>query len=180
VTALGLYLSDEGPRPGIAVEAAAVDVASDRFEDVYWPLYLRALRAAHRVLGDRDAAEDVAADALARTHLHWSRVRDLPYRDAWVLRVASNLALDAARRKAPALSAARSVAFEDRTVDRIALARAMRRLPRRQREAVALRYLAQLSHEEIASALGIGPPTVRTHVQRGLAALRATLQEEPS
>jgi RNA polymerase sigma factor (sigma-70 family) len=173
VTALGLHVSDDGPT---ARDEGAAE--TDEFEDVYWALYLRAMRTAYRVLGDRDAAEDVAADALARAHLHWSHVRMLPHRDGWVLRVASNLALDVARRRTPKLSAAPHATFEDRTVDRITLVRALRGLPRRQREAVSLRYLAQLSHDEIAAALGIAAPSARTHVHRGLLALRAALEEE--
>ena len=153
-------------------------LASDRFEDVYWALYLRALATAFRVLGNRDAAEDVAADALARAHLNWARIAGLPHRDAWVLRVASNLALDAARRKTPEPAAVQHVTFEERTVDRITLVRALRKLPRRQRQSVTLRYLAQLSHEEVAAALGIAEASARVHVHRGLLALRSLLDGE--
>jgi RNA polymerase sigma factor (sigma-70 family) len=149
--------------------------APDRFEDVFWPLYLRAISTAFRVLGDRDAAEDVAADALAKAHLHWHRVGPLAYRDAWVLRVAANLALDAVRRRRPTVDDPVSVAFETAAVDRIALLRALRKLPRRQREAVSLRYLAELSHDEIAATLGIATASARVHVHRGLLALRAEM-----
>ena len=154
------------------------DAPAHAFEAVFWPLYLRALRTAYRVLGDRDAAEDVAADALARAHMHWDRVGTLEYRDAWVLRVAANLALDGARRKRPALDAPATVEFESGAVDRIALARALRKLPRRQREAVSMRYLAELSHEQIAAALGIAEASVRVHVHRGLTALRSQITIE--
>ena len=152
--------------------------ASDRFEDAFWPLYLRALRTAFRLVGDRDAAEDIAADSLARAHLHWGRISGLAHRDAWVLRVAANLSLDSIRRKRPTVDAPRVVAFEDRSVDRIALLKALRKLPRRQREAVTLRYLAELSHEEIGLALGIAEASVRVHVHRGLIALRTDIANE--
>src|SRR5687768_1972157 len=174
--ALKAPLSGEFPR--IEAENEPI-VPSERFEDAYWPLYLRALAVAHRVLADRDAAEDVAADALARAHLHWGRIRALPYRDGWVLRVAANLAVDAARRMRRAVAPEHaSVTFEDRAVERMALVRALRRLPKRQREAVALRFLAGLSHDEIAASLGIADATARVHLHRGLAALRATLGAE--
>ena len=51
----------------------------------------------------------------------------------------------------------------------------MAALPQRQREAVALRYLADLEEAEVSRALGISASTVRTHVQRGLAGLREVL-----
>jgi DNA-directed RNA polymerase specialized sigma24 family protein len=81
------------------------------FDEAYGPLFLRAATLAYRLLGDRASAEDVAAEALARTYARWSRLEGLAYRDAWVLRVTTNLAIDAARRRprgAPAVGAQRT------------------------------------------------------------------------
>lgn len=58
---------------------------------------------------------------------------------------------------------------------RVALAAALRSLPPRQRQAVALQYLCDLPAADVAQALGISPGGVKTHVHRGLAALRARL-----
>ena len=55
---------------------------------------------------------------------------------------------------------------------------AVNRLPRRQREVVALHYLAGLTDDEVAGALGIATGTVKIHVNRGLAALRRTLGDD--
>jgi RNA polymerase sigma-70 factor (ECF subfamily) len=52
------------------------------------------------------------------------------------------------------------------------------RLPRRQREVVALRVLADLSAEETGALLGIAPATVHVHLHRALAALRLWLSGE--
>jgi RNA polymerase sigma factor (sigma-70 family) len=147
------------------------------FEASFDELFDRAYRLAYRLLGQAESAEDVAAEALARAFAHWPRVEGLEYRDAWVLRVATNLALDALRRKTPEpLPASRVVRRPDETVVlRLALGAALRALPRRQREAVALRYVADLSADEVAEALRISPGSVKTHVHRGLAALRASL-----
>ncbi|MQA85453.1 MAG: sigma-70 family RNA polymerase sigma factor [Streptosporangiales bacterium] len=60
---------------------------------------------------------------------------------------------------------------------RLTLTKALRALPRRQREAVVLHYLAGLKHLEIADVLGISSGSVARHVHRGLAALRAQLDE---
>jgi RNA polymerase sigma factor (sigma-70 family) len=146
------------------------------FEAAFDGLFDRAFRVALRLLGNPQVAEDVAAEALARAFAHWSRIGRLEYRDAWVLRVATNLAVDQLRRKPPVLPLAAGRAPADETaVLRIALAGALRSLPRRQRQAVVLRYLCDLPADDVARVLRISPGSVKTHVHRGLAALRARL-----
>jgi RNA polymerase sigma factor (sigma-70 family) len=54
---------------------------------------------------------------------------------------------------------------------------ALRRLPRRQRECLVLRYYLDLSEREIAAALGIASGSVKSHLSRGLDALRGTWVE---
>ena len=71
------------------------------FEAAFDELFPRAVRLANRLLGDRAAAEDVAAEALARAYARWPKVGGLPYRDGWVLKVATNLAIDRLRRRPP-------------------------------------------------------------------------------
>ena len=155
-----------------------MDAAEDSFEDAFDELFPRAFRLARRILGDASAAEDVAAEALARAYARWSRVGSLPWRDGWVLRVASNLAIDALRRqgKVLAMPLAEYARAEDEVVAlRLALAAALPRLPKRQRQAVTLRYLGGLTDMEVAEALGISAGSVKTHIHRGLAALRERL-----
>jgi RNA polymerase sigma factor (sigma-70 family) len=55
---------------------------------------------------------------------------------------------------------------------------ALRRLPERQREALALRYFLDLPEAEIAAAMGVSAGSVKTHVHRGLAALAQLLGEK--
>jgi len=50
------------------------------------------MRIAYRITGSRMEAEDVAAEALARAYASWARIVRLDYRDAWVMRVAANVA----------------------------------------------------------------------------------------
>jgi RNA polymerase sigma factor (sigma-70 family) len=88
-----------------------------------------------------------------------------------VLRVVANLALDAMRRRRPVLRL-HSPEESDGVVERVALVQALRGLPRRQREVVVLRYLVDLSEQDVAAVLGIAPGTVKAHSHRGLAALR--------
>jgi RNA polymerase sigma-70 factor (ECF subfamily) len=54
---------------------------------------------------------------------------------------------------------------------------ALRELPRRQRDCIALRYYLELSIEQIAATLGVSPNSVKTHLQRGLRTLAQTLED---
>jgi RNA polymerase sigma factor (sigma-70 family) len=150
------------------------------FDAAFDDLFPRAYRLAYRILGQADVAEDVAAEALARACARWSRVSRLEHRDAWVLRVTTNVALDVLRRRPPRPDrlAATVGAGRDAVQDvdlRLALAPALRSLPRRQRQAIVLRYLADLPADEVARVLRISPGSVKVHVHRGLCALRAML-----
>ena len=145
------------------------------FEEAFDRLFPRAFRLARRIVGDEAAAEDVAAEALARAYSQWPRVSGLPHGDAWVLRVASNLAIDHVRRHPPQAQVTSSIGAEELVTLRMALVAALVSLPRRQRQAVTLRYLGELSEAEVASVLGISAGSVKTHVHRGLASLRARL-----
>ena len=58
---------------------------------------------------------------------------------------------------------------------RAALVVALTHLPKRQRDAIALRYLSDLSEADTAAAMGVSPGTVKTHLHRGLDALRRGL-----
>jgi RNA polymerase sigma-70 factor (sigma-E family) len=148
---------------------------SDEFEAAFDHMLGRAYRHALRLVGNRALAEDLAAEALTRTFVHWRRVSALEYRDAWILRVVTNLAIDAyAKRRVPATDA-EPLDEEDAAVLRVALAQALKALPARQREAVVLRYLVDLSEADTADALGVARGTVKSHLNRGVRHLRTTL-----
>jgi RNA polymerase sigma-70 factor (sigma-E family) len=151
-----------------------VDEQEEAFCAVYNVLLRAAYRAAFRLLGDRSASEDVAGEALVRAYAKWSSVSD--HAQAWVITVATNLALDVGRRRRH-LADGPLILVEAEVVDpqvelRLDLQRALRELPRRQREVVVLRYLGDLSEQAVAEALGIDVGTVKSHASRGLARLR--------
>lgn len=143
----------------------------DRFEDRYRELYVVAFRAALKVLGDREAARDVAAETMARAYSRWARIGG--YGAAWVTRVAVNLALDAVRRRRLPVLEPRVSA--EPSLDRMILAAELARLPRRQREALVLRFLFDLDERTTAELLGVTVGTLKTHVSRGLARVRNQL-----
>jgi RNA polymerase sigma factor (sigma-70 family) len=150
------------------------------FHEVFTPLLWRSRQLAYRLLGDDDAARDVASEALARLYEHWHTLdHDLDHCTAWTLRVTRNLAIDTLRQRARE----RQLPDDDLAVVdtsselalRLAVLDAVRDLPERQRRVIALRYLLDLSQADVAAALGVHPGTVATHVSRALARLRQAL-----
>ena len=150
----------------------------EAFEAYFDAVFPRAVSLANRLLGDRASAEDVAAEAFARAYARWPTLRDAPWRDGWVLRVTTNRAIDVARRRSGGFSPHRQPDAGDLVAVRLALVAALRSLPQRQREAVALRYLTGLSEHEVAESLGVSLGTVKTHIHRGVASLRSCLGDD--
>ena len=145
------------------------------YDEQFRALYCAAYRVGYRILGDRTEAEDIAQEALARAYLAWRRISGNA--DPWVTRVAANLAIDKYRRIAKAPRQQAIDATQDLYLaERLDLVRALRALPRRQREVVMLRYVADQSEETVARALGCSVGSVKTHASRGLAALRTRFQ----
>jgi RNA polymerase sigma-70 factor (ECF subfamily) len=64
--------------------------------------------------------------------------------------------------------------------DRVALVQALRRLPRRTREAIVLHHIADLPVDEVAAVLGVSAGTVKSRLSRGRAALARHLADEPN
>ena len=145
------------------------------FEEVFRKLLPRARRIGFRVLGDHDDAEDAAAEAFARAHASWRRVGQLPYREAWILRVTANVAIDLSRHRRPLLVVDGDVEHEEGAVLHLSLVDALATLPRRQREVVTLRFLEDLSEADIARVLHISAGTVKKTTHRAMAALRRRL-----
>lgn len=152
----------------------------DDFEAVFRQVWPAAFAVACRVLGDWAEAEDAAAEGFARALVAWPRVGGLSYRDAWILRVVGNVAIDRARRQARAghgalAPSADGTDHQDLTVLRMALVEALAALPTRQREVIVLRHLCGMSEHETAGAMGISGNSVKKHTSRGIARLRAKL-----
>ncbi len=147
------------------------------FDERFAALHRVAFRAAFTLLGDRAEAQDLAQETLARALVRWRRVE--PYAEAWVCRVATNLAIDRTRRdRRSLLDAAERGWLDPDVAERLDLQRALRALPRRQRDVVVLRYLLDQAEQTVAEALGISVGSVKTHASRGLAALRGSLGQE--
>lgn len=146
--------------------------AASDFDPWFEANYPRALALARRLLLSTPAAEDAAAEAFARALARWGRVGRLEHRDAWVLRVTANVAIDQLRRRRDPTLMVVPVDGEDLAALRVTVSALLQALPRRQREVVVLHHLGGLSTGEVALALDLSTNTVKTHLRRGLSTLR--------
>lgn len=153
------------------------------FEEFYLGARDDCLRALVAATADLYEAEDVTAEAFARALQRWPELRHHPAPRAWVVRTALNLRTDRHRHRqrtstVVARLAVPNVAPEPPGPIDPALLDALRGLPMRQREVIALRVLLGLSGAETARELGITTGSVGTHLHRGLAALRSRIQSD--
>ena len=163
------------------------DAGADRLTLLYTAHYRGLVRLAAYLTGDRDNAEEVVQDAYVKVFGRWGGVRDLDKGEAYLRQAVVNLSRSRVRhrvvvdRHAPAppadVASAESGALD--SLARTAVLDALATLPRRQREAVVLRYYADLSEAQTAYAMGISAGAVKSHTSRAMTALRHLL-EEPS
>ena len=150
----------------------------DEFADFYRASRDSCLRAVTAVVGDRELAEEQVAEAFTRAWMSWGKVRRHDAPRAWVMRTALNLGVSwwrRRRREVPlADHDAAAPAGQGDGVDP-ALISALRRLPARQCEVLALRIFLDLDTETTAKVIGIAPGTVMAHLSRAVAALRRDL-----
>lgn len=154
----------------------------DAFRTYYERMQPRAVGTARRLLGDPALAEDLAAEAFARAYARWREVQRHPNPDAWLLRVVGNLAVDHVRREGRRPEQRPDPVRHDPSAEtaalRVDLADALHRLSGRQQEVVVLRYLIDLTEEDVAVSLGMSTGSVKTHLHRATSKLRAALDDE--
>jgi len=165
---------DHTDRAEMADPVAVSTVIDLSFEEQFDELYARAYGVGYQLLGRRSESEDVAQETLARAFVHWRKVRG--YSEAWVVRVAGNLAIDTWRKT----SRISSNATPDTTTPepnslRIDLHRALTTLSKRQREVVVLRFYADLSVDQIAERVGAPAGTVKSRLHYALQELNSAL-----
>jgi RNA polymerase sigma-70 factor (sigma-E family) len=178
----GAVLADAFGASGTARAEWSADLA---VVELYSQHYRALVRLAALLLRDIPTAEEVVQDSFIAMHGGWQRLRDtekaLAYlRQAVVNRSRSVLrhrtVVDKNLQKAPPdMPSAEHGALV--LLERHAVVAALRHLPDRQREAIVLRYYADLSEAEIAAAMGISRGAVKSHTSRGMSALRTALEE---
>lgn len=152
----------------------------DDFGEFYAARKDAVLRAVLAATGNRSGAEDAVAEAFTRAYARWEHVAAHPSPTGWVIRTALNAYRSwwrRLRRERPSDSVAGPQQQTEQwlpgsEVLDLDLRRLVADLPRRQREVVALRVLANLSAQEVGAVLGIETATVHVHLHRALQALR--------
>lgn len=151
--------------------------------DAYWP---DVARLSHALAGPGQG-DDVAQQAWAQALSAYPALRDAKNLRSWLLTITARCATDSFRRRGrefPVASPAEVADPPDPAADpaevptRPELWAAVRCLPERQRTAVALRYIADLDHAQVAEALGTTPAATRRLVSDALRTLRERTEEE--
>ncbi len=174
--------------PGRAGSAPVGAVTVDRAAAVgalYASHALGLIRLAHIMLANQQAAEDVVQEAFIGLYRRWSHLDDQAKALGYVrssvlngcrsqLRRTTTVELDGSGDGPLVTSAETAVLTAE---ERREVVRALRCLPARQREVLALRFYLDLPDHEIAAAMSISRSTVRSAAHRGLAALGRALRE---
>lgn len=153
------------------------------FQDFYHSQYRSVVGLGYVLGGSRSVAEDLAQEAFAEAHRRWADIAHYDNPGAWVRRVMINQSRSRVRRvmvetRALTRLGARPDTFEELPERSEEIWAAVRALPERQAQAIALRYWDDLGVAQIAEILDCGPETVKTHLKRGRAALARELGDE--
>lgn len=180
---LGAHSLSPGDLAGAG--GAAMSDADAALESLYVAHWDQLVRLSVLLVRDLGQAEEVVQDAFVELHKRWARLDDPDRAPAYLRQTVVNRSRSALRHRGVVQ---RHLARQHRIDDaapadepvladsrRRAVLDALQRLPRRQREVLALRYYLDLSESEIAETLGISRGAVKSHASRGSAALRPLL-----
>jgi RNA polymerase sigma-70 factor (ECF subfamily) len=163
------------PADVVAIGGETVAFGSHPDFDDFYRAELPRLVVLARGLCGGAVADDVAQEAMLAAFRRWRVVGDLEHPEAWVRRTCGNLAVSQYRRKLVELRALTRLSNRpqapalDGADD--AFWAALRRLPKRQAQAAALRYLYELDVADIARTLQITEGSVKQHLSRARARL---------
>jgi len=153
---------------------------------IYTTHYRSLVRLAALLVRDVATAEEVVQDSFIGMHAAWRRLRDTEKALSYLRQSVVNRSRSVLRHRvvvdknapkpAPDMPSAEQGAIS--LLERAAVIAALRTLPPRQREALVLKYYADLSEAQIAAAMGISRGAVKSHTARGVAALRVVLELE--
>jgi RNA polymerase sigma-70 factor (ECF subfamily) len=159
--------------------------SAEDFDSLYRASYPRVLRTLTGILGDRTTAEECVQEAFVRAFKAWPRWRPDAPAEAWVHRIAINVATSQRRREGVRLLRERVMAVGREPTgptvdpsDSSDLLDALRRLPARQAAAIVLRHVHGYTNREIAAALGVAESTIASRLASARGRLRADLEGE--
>lgn len=148
----------------------------DEFTQFFTSRFDQTRRSAYALCGNWSEAEEIAQNAFVKVYARWPKVRR-ESADAYLRTVVTRTFLDARRRgrgrESPVADPPDVASYDRDTPERQSLLRALQDVPPRQRAALVLRYVHDLSVEQVADALGCSAGTVKSQTARGLRTLRA-------
>jgi RNA polymerase sigma-70 factor (sigma-E family) len=154
--------------------------------ELYTVQYKALVRLAAMLVRDTSTAEEVVQDAFIAMHDGWHRLKDAEKALAYLRQAVVNRSRSVLRHRmvveknapkpAPDMPSAEHGAMA--LLERSAVIAALRDLPERQREAIVLRYYADLSEADIAATMRISRGAVKSHTARGMASLKAALERD--
>ena len=154
---------------------AAID-----FDQFFLEHHTRLIACGTALTRDTERVRDAAQEALARAFRDWSKVSLLDHPGAWVRRVFVNLLIDEGRRDSRRRArVAAPQGHIDVSPSESPLLDAIRRLPTRQRTAIALHYIDDLSVDDVARVMGIATGTVKATLHHARGWLAVELSGEP-
>nr|MDT0663325.1 SigE family RNA polymerase sigma factor [Micromonospora sp. DSM 115978] len=177
--------TDPGIGRTVAQQQPQTWAADEAVTRLFASHYRSLVRLAALLLHDRHAAEEIVQEAYVALHGRWGRLRGADKAAGYLRVTVVNRCRSALRhrqvvqahlattRPDPDMPSAETGALD--LLQHDAILAALRDLPPRQREAVVLRYYAELSEAETAEAMKVSRGAVKSHTSRGLAALRRTL-----
>jgi RNA polymerase sigma-70 factor, ECF subfamily len=162
--------------PPSTVSSAMARRGFDEFYAAYFDEVARAITLA---AGDRELARDATQEAFARALRRWRRVGDMDRPDGWVYVVAMNRLRDhwRTRERQPQVEPAAADKYGSVVIG-ITVREAIATLPPRQRQAVVLRYLADLPLAAVAEAMGCALGTAKATLHQALRAMRVELEDD--
>jgi RNA polymerase sigma factor (sigma-70 family) len=176
-------------QPAVKATAAAVEPVVEAgseslsFDDFYRTEHRHVLGLAFVLTGNQWVAEDTAQDAFTAAFRNWHSIAAYDSPGAWVRRVTCNRAASVLRRRVREAKAVLRLAGRTPTYIELdegdeAFWQAVRRLPARQAQAVALYYMEDYSVREISEVLDCSEGTIKTHLSRAREAIARQLRLE--
>ncbi|MEH7546090.1 RNA polymerase sigma factor SigW [Bacillus sp. AFS076308] len=150
----------------------------------------------YRMLGNRHEAEDIAQEAFIRAYVNIQSFKQDKKFSTWLFRIATNLCIDRIRKKKPDYYLDAEVAgtegltmysqissdspLPEAEVESLELQETVQKeilkLPEKYRSAIVLKYMEDMSLNEISEILNLPLGTVKTRIHRGREALRQQLR----
>lgn len=164
--------------------AAIVEEPFRESFDTFYRVEIRSVVGlAYALSGSRSAAEDLAQDGFVAAYRHWERISSFDDPGAWVRRVVANRAVSAFRRRSAEVKALFRMHEPNFTLEELPresdlVWEEVRRLPKRQRQVIALRYMDGQKVSQIGRILECSDNTVNTHLKRAKQTLAERLGKE--